>query len=67
MSSLTRFETTRLIGARALQLALGAPALVKTSKDDTVLIIAERELSKRVLPLTIVRRYPGGETMRLAI
>lgn len=65
MDKLTRFETTRLIGARALQLALGAPALIKVSKEDTVLIVAQKELQKKALPLTVLRKYPNGEIRRL--
>lgn len=65
MALLTRFEVARLMGARALQLALGAPALIKAGKDDSVLSIAERELEKKALPLTVLRSYPNGETERL--
>ena len=67
MGSLTRFETTRLVGARALQLALGAPALLRVSKEDSVLSIAERELEKKVLPLTVLRNYPNGEIERVKL
>lgn len=66
MDKLTRFETTRLVGARALQLALGAPALVKVSKEDTVLMVAQKELQKKALPLTVLRKYPGGELRRIS-
>jgi DNA-directed RNA polymerase subunit K/omega len=66
MDQLTRFELTRLMGARALQLALGAPALVKVSKEDTVLVVAQKEIQKKVLPLTVLRKYPNGELKRLS-
>ncbi|MDO8627441.1 MAG: DNA-directed RNA polymerase subunit omega, partial [Candidatus Diapherotrites archaeon] len=32
MAKLTRFEITRLLSARAVQISLGAPALVKIDK-----------------------------------
>jgi len=60
---LTRFEVTRIISARALQLSLGAPALVKISKkvmraED----VAKIELEKKVLPISVIRVMPDGET-----
>ena len=59
---LTRFERTRIISARALQLSLGAPALVKIPKN---LIraedVANLELEKKVLPISVIRRMPNGE------
>ena len=45
----TKYEKARIIGARALQLAMGAPLLIKRPKDifNTV-DIAELELNKGV-------------------
>jgi len=57
---LTRFEKTRLISARALQLSFGAPALLKVDKEDTCYNIAKNELDKKVLPLSVLRQYPNG-------
>ncbi len=65
MQNLSRFELARLISARALQLALGAPPLVKPSASETVIDVAERELEKKVLPLSVLRSYPDGRTERL--
>jgi DNA-directed RNA polymerase subunit K/omega len=50
---LTRFERARIIGARALQIAYGAPVLIKCKKDP--ITIAEHELERGVLPITVVR------------
>lgn len=52
----TRFERARIIGARALQITMGAPVLIKLGKDiiDPVKI-AETEFAKGVLPLTVLR------------
>ena len=51
-----RFEKARIIGARALQISLGAPVLVKIPKDmiDPVKI-AELEFKKGVVPITVQR------------
>lgn len=55
----TKFEKARIIGARALQLAMGAPFLIERPKDefDTVRLAA-LELDSGVLPLTIKRPRP---------
>jgi DNA-directed RNA polymerase subunit K len=51
-----RFEKARIIGARALQISLGAPVLVKIATDliDPVKI-AELEFEKDVIPITVKR------------
>ncbi|MCD6593491.1 DNA-directed RNA polymerase subunit K [Candidatus Bathyarchaeota archaeon] len=60
---LTRFEKARIVGARALQIAMGAPILIKLSKAPTNPIdIALEELEKGVLPITIRRTLPDGIT-----
>ncbi len=57
MEEYNKFEAARLIGARALQLAMGAPALVKVNKkEDRYMNIAKREMEKGLLPIT-VKRY----------
>ncbi|MEM2906101.1 MAG: DNA-directed RNA polymerase subunit K [Candidatus Bathyarchaeia archaeon] len=58
---LTRFERARVIGARALQIAMGAPVLLKLPPEISDPVdIANRELSEGVLPITIRRRLPDG-------
>jgi DNA-directed RNA polymerase subunit K/omega len=56
-SVMTRFEKARVLGARALQLSMGAPPLIE-SKASTPLEIAQEELKEGVLPITIRRRLP---------
>ena len=52
----TRFERARIIGARALQITMGAPVLIKVGKEliDPVKI-AEMEFKKGVLPISVLR------------
>lgn len=59
--TLTRFERARIIGSRSLQLSLGAPILIDSSKkfNDTI-SIAVAELDLRVLPISIRRVLPNG-------
>jgi DNA-directed RNA polymerase subunit K len=60
----TKYETARIIGARALQLAMGAPMLVKLSDADLKKIrydpkkIAKKEFEEGTLPITIKRPMP---------
>jgi DNA-directed RNA polymerase subunit K len=56
---LTRFEVARLVGARALQIALGAPVLVETEKTNSI-EIAKEEFKKKIIPITIKRKMPDG-------
>ena len=60
---LTRFEKARIIGARALQLSLGAPPLLPVEemglKDP--IEIASLELRHKLLPMVIRRWTPGGD------
>ena len=49
-----RYEKARIIGARALQVAYGAPVLVETDKTQPILIAAE-EYDADVLPFTVRR------------
>lgn len=60
-SKLTRYEKARIVGARALQISLGAPILVEIPphlKDP--IDIALYELENSVLPIIIRRRLPNG-------
>ncbi len=63
---LTRFEFARLIGARALQIALGAPVLVKSDLKDPA-ELARLEFKNKILPITVKRRLPSGEEMTIDI
>ncbi|MFB6189421.1 MAG: DNA-directed RNA polymerase subunit K [Halapricum sp.] len=49
-----RYEKARIIGARALQIAHGAPVLVETDQTQPILIAAE-EFDAGVLPFTVNR------------
>ncbi|MBN2014911.1 MAG: DNA-directed RNA polymerase subunit K [Candidatus Altiarchaeota archaeon] len=55
----TKFEIARLIGARALQIKMGAPVLIDIpSGVNRPLDIAKQELEKDVLPITVKRKEP---------
>lgn len=60
----TRYEIARIIGARALQVAMDAPLLLKMSEEELKgmkfdsIRIAEREFHEGVLPIAINRPAP---------
>jgi len=52
----TRFERARIIGARALQISMGAPILIDLVKGIVDPIeIATKEFERNVLPITVKR------------
>ena len=66
--TLTRFEKARIMGARALQLSLGAPIFIQIPKNATTsLEIAMEELEKRVIPIVIKRTLPNGDYQNIPI
>lgn len=66
--TLTRFEKARIMGARALQLSLGAPPFIPIPKTARIsLDIAMEELEKRVIPIVIRRVLPNGDYQNIPI
>ncbi len=52
---MTRFEKVRIISARALQISMGAPVLIKTDASNPK-EIAKLEFEGGVIPLTAKRK-----------
>lgn len=71
-SQFTKYEIARIIGARALQLAMDAPPLLKISEDKLKEIkfdslkIAELEFENKVLPIAIDRPQPRKKMDKLS-
>ena len=67
MEEYTKYEKARMLGSRSLQLAMGAPFLVKLSEEQLEemgydpLEIAKLEFEKGVVPITIKRPMPKAE------
>lgn len=63
----TKYEKARMIGARALQISMGAPFLVKIDEKRlkelkyNPIEIAKLEYEEGVIPLEVVRRVPEFE------
>lgn len=64
MSNFTKYEKARIIGARSLQIAMGAPILLKMKKEDyeklkyNPINIAKKEFEEGIIPLTVKRPLP---------
>ncbi len=58
---ITRFEKARIVGARALQISMGAPILLEINEAiSNPIDIAVEELEGGILPITIRRTLPDG-------
>ena len=65
---LTRFERARIVGARALQISMGAPVLLDLPTSfKSPIDIAETELQEGVLPISIRRALPDGTSMNIPL
>jgi DNA-directed RNA polymerase subunit K len=69
----TKYEIARIIGARALQIAMDAPLLLKASDEELKAIkydalkIAEMEFEEEVLPISIHRPVPRKGVDKLGV
>tara|TARA_B100001971_G_C18168153_1_gene525482 strand:- start:167 stop:439 length:273 start_codon:yes stop_codon:yes gene_type:complete len=66
-SKLTRFERARIIGARSLQLSLGAPVLINQSNTVDPIRLALEELNSKSLPISIRRTLSDGSYQDIPI
>jgi DNA-directed RNA polymerase subunit K len=55
VEDLNRFEKARIIGARALQLSMGAPPLVEVKDKTDPVKIAFSEFDAGVIPIVVLR------------
>ena len=66
--TMTRFEKARIMGARALQLSMGAPPFIAIPKTARIsLDISMEELEQRIIPITIRRVLPNGDYQNIPI
>lgn len=71
ITEFTNFEKTRILGARALQIAMDAPLLKEISKEELLALkydpleIAEEEFNAEVLPITIKQPMPQKKMLKL--
>jgi len=64
VTDFTKYERARMIGSRALQIAMGAPFLVKMDNEQLIKLkfnpveIAKAEYAEGAIPITIKRPLP---------
>ena len=67
----SKYETARILGARALQIAMNAPLLIKIKQEDLEAIkfdalkIAEVELNSNILPISVKKPLPQKKEGKL--
>lgn len=54
--NLNKFERARILGARSIQLANGAPPLVEVRGEYSAIEVASRELESGIMPLVVLRQ-----------
>ncbi|XP_038639773.1 DNA-directed RNA polymerases I, II, and III subunit RPABC2 [Mustelus asterias] len=59
-SYMTKYERARVLGTRALQIAMCAPVMVELEGETDPLQIAMKELKARKIPIIIRRYLPDG-------
>ena len=66
---LTKYEVARIVGARAMQLAMGAQPLIDIQELNTTdpVLIAMEELKRGLLDFVIVRELPDGKTVKIRL
>ncbi len=65
---LTRYELARIVGARALQISLGAPILIDLPPNvKDPIDIALYELEMGVLPIIVRRKLPNGRYQDISL
>jgi DNA-directed RNA polymerase subunit K len=68
----TKYEIARMLGARALQIATGAPFMLKLTEKQleeiqfNPITIAKMEMEANILPLTVKRPLPREVQRRTA-
>lgn len=71
LEGFSKYETARILGARALQISMNAPLLIKIEKEDLekvnydALKIAEIEFNSDILPISVKRPFPQKREERL--
>ena len=73
MNNHTKYEQARVIGARALQISMGAPFMIKLSEDDlkglsyNPIEIAKLEYAQGLIPIDVKRPLPGSVKRDLVV
>ena len=58
---LSKYEKTKVLGIRALQISTGSPPTIDIGNETDALKIAEMELLEKKIPIVIRRYLPNGK------
>ena len=64
-AKITRFEKSRLVGTRAMQIENNENILINPGKEFNSVKIALMEYEQGLLPIFIIRKYPNGEIEKI--
>lgn len=64
---MTRFEFSRLVAVRTMQLSSGAKPQVETFENESLMDIAIREVAERKVELVVEKDHPNGFIERLEL
>jgi len=73
MEEYTKYEHARIVGARALQISMGAPFMVKLTEEElgklnfNPIEIAKIEFSKGLIPIYVKRPMPGALKKEISV
>ena len=67
MPTLTKYEKVRILGTRATQIAFGAPPVIDITGLTDALVIAEKELEARKIPIVVIRHMPNGTIIEIPL
>ena len=73
MEEYTKYEHARIIGARALQISMGAPFMINLSDEDlkkigyNVIEIAKLEFKQGLVPITVKRHLPYASKKEVTV
>lgn len=63
----TKYEKTRILGLRAMQLSSGSKPMTNIGNLRDPLKIAEKEYNEGTIPISVIRAFPNGQKIQINI
>lgn len=64
---LSKYEYTRIIGTRAVQIAMNSPVFIDIGDETDPIKIAEKEFREKKLPFIIQKKFPDGSSCSIPV
>lgn len=64
---ITKYEKVKVFGIRAEQISMGAMPCVDVGDLTNPLDIAEKEFNEHKIPIIIIRNFPNGKKVEIAV